>query len=78
MSAGGGKVERGLGAYRGTTSLTMGAGYSEENRGCLWGVPRYRLSDGDVGRFAVGKDLGEAQRGEASQRSGSLDRRILL
>ena len=61
MSAGGGKEVRGLGAYRGTASLAMGAGYSEENKGWLWGFPRHRLSDGDVGRLAVGKDLGEAQ-----------------
>ena len=61
MSTGRGKEKRGLGAYRGTAILAMGAGYSEENRGCLWGFPRYRLSNGDVGRLAVGKDLGEAQ-----------------
>ena len=65
-------------ACPGTASLALGAGYPEENRGCLRGFHRYRLPDGDVGRLAVGKDLGEAQSGEAPQCSGSSDRGVLL
>ena len=72
MSVGGGKEERGLGAYRGTTCFSMRAGHSEKNRGCLRGFPRSRLSDEEVGRFAVGEDFGEAQRREAPQRGGSM------
>ena len=72
MSVGWGKKEQGLGAYCGTTRLSMGAGHSEKNRGCLWGLPRNRLSNGEVGGPVVGEDFGEAQRQEAPQRGGGL------
>ena len=72
MSVGGGKKEQGLGAYCGTTRLPMGAGHFEKNRGCLWGLPRSRLSNREVGGPTVGEDFGETQRREAPQCGGGL------
>ncbi|RVX23170.1 hypothetical protein CK203_000043 [Vitis vinifera] len=72
MPDGWGEKERGLGAYCGITHFLMGSGHSEKDRGGVQGLPRSRFPNGEARGFVVGKDPGEAQRREASQRGGVL------
>ena len=70
MLDGWGEKERGLGAYCVITRFLMGSGHSEKDRGGVRGLPHSRFPNREARGFAVGKDPGEAQRQEASQRSG--------